>query len=282
MTTAAIWASATPRAFPTSSGSAAMTTSPGATGTTPTPTAVARGIKHADTPNSSRRSSSTTTSAVPSTTRPGDPHQRRRRLHVLPDLRGAPKEYQRRTTHGHGRGELRVREALPDESRDVAPAGVLDDAQRRHRAASTATSTRGSSSRDGRSHLDTPGSQQMSYASRFFAGGPGTTWFRRSAQGGDGGYGTFATNGTPQRQRLSDGGANTRRQAGHGLHPERSAITVDMTKLAGGYGLVGSIRHRGVHARRGLTVPNLGSRQFAPPGTNGDGAGDWVLVLTAP
>ena len=106
------------------------------------------------TPGNSTPSSSTTRSAVPWTTRPGGrssastPSTRTHRR-TQSSSRSTACDRHLPTVMVEANYEFEAL-ALPGESRNLAPAGVLVDAERRLRAASTATGTRGSSSRDGK------------------------------------------------------------------------------------------------------------------------------------
>jgi hypothetical protein len=64
--------------------------------------------------------------------------------------------------------------------------------------------------------------------------------------------------------------------------PTLRTITVDMSKLAGSTTARWYDPTRGeYHDVKGSPFINSGSTQFWPPGSNGDGEGDWVLVLEA-
>ena len=66
--------------------------------------------------------------------------------------------------------------------------------------------------------------------------------------------------------------------------PDKRTVTVDMTKLSGPAVARWYDPSRGTYtAVEGSPLPNSGEHAFTPPGNNGDGDGDWVLVLeTAP
>ncbi len=132
-------------------------------------------------------------------------------------------------------------------------------------------------------HLDTPGSQQMLYASRFFAARP---WYKLVPDDRHAvvtaGYGKFATRGSPNDNDYVTAARTPDGKLVVAYIPSVRAITVDMTKLSG------RVRARWFDPSRGKYTPvagspfpNTGRRQFKPSGTHADGAGDWVLVLTA-
>ncbi len=136
---------------------------------------------------------------------------------------------------------------------------------------------------DWQDHLDTPGSQQMIYASRFFAQRP---WYKLVPDDRHkvvtAGYGAFGTTGSPND---NDYVAAARTRDGKlviAYTPTIRAITVDMTKLSGRVRARWFDPTQGTYTSvAGSPFPNTGRRQFTPSGTNADGAGDWVLVLTA-
>jgi Protein of unknown function (DUF4038)/Putative collagen-binding domain of a collagenase len=65
--------------------------------------------------------------------------------------------------------------------------------------------------------------------------------------------------------------------------PTSRTITVDMTKLRQSARAQFYDPSNGTFSPvAGSPLPNTGTRTFAPPGPNGDGDGDWVLVLEAP
>jgi len=131
-------------------------------------------------------------------------------------------------------------------------------------------------------HLDTPGARQLEYMLNFFTAMP---WYNlvpdESHTVVTAGYGTFADSGSVTGSdyltaaRMPDGSAVV------AYLPTVRTITVDMTKLSGP-----------VNARwfdpstntftsiSGAPFANTGTRTFRPTGNNGDGNGDWLLVLS--
>ena len=133
------------------------------------------------------------------------------------------------------------------------------------------------------SHLDTPGSLQMGYVKFLFASRP---WYNlipdQTHTVVTAGYGTFADTGALgdsdylTAARTPDGGL------GMAYMPTARTITVDMTKLAApAYASWYDPSTGTFTAIPGSPLANTGTRNFAPPGSNGDGDGDWVLVLEA-
>jgi hypothetical protein len=62
--------------------------------------------------------------------------------------------------------------------------------------------------------------------------------------------------------------------------PTLRTVTVDMTQLSAPPTVRWYDPSRGTYkAVDGSPLPNTGKRKFTPPGNNGAGDGDWVLVL---
>jgi hypothetical protein len=62
--------------------------------------------------------------------------------------------------------------------------------------------------------------------------------------------------------------------------PSLRTVTVDMTQLRAPATAHWYDPSRGTYARvEELPLAKTGKHKFTPPGTNGDGDGDWVLVL---
>ena len=138
-------------------------------------------------------------------------------------------------------------------------------------------------SRGWRSHLDTPGSRQMGYAATFFREHP---WFQlvpdEHHETVTAGYGEFATQGA-----INDNDYVTAARTPDGklvvaYVPDIRRVTIDMTKLAGQAQASWYDPTRGkLTPVRGSPFPNIGAREFVPPGENASGDGDWILVLSA-
>jgi hypothetical protein len=65
--------------------------------------------------------------------------------------------------------------------------------------------------------------------------------------------------------------------------PTTRTITLDMTKFRAAANAQWYDPSRGVYrAIAGSPFANAGTKTFTPPGTNGDGDGDWLLIVEAP
>ena len=130
-------------------------------------------------------------------------------------------------------------------------------------------------------NLDTPGALQLKYMKQFF--GARQWWNLVPDQNHivvTAGYGTFATSGSLNSNdyvtaaRVPDGSLVI------AYCPTSTTITVDMTQLNG---LVTARwfdpSTATFQAIEGSPFANAGTQSFPTPGTNGGGAGDWVLVL---
>jgi chitodextrinase len=132
-------------------------------------------------------------------------------------------------------------------------------------------------------HLDTPGSAQIAHVNALFGPRP---WFNLIPDQGHAvvvaGYGTYADIGSL--------GANDYLTAARtpdgalvlAYMPTIRTITVDMSSLGAPADASWYDPSRGTYSSIGASLPNTGTRTFTPPGSNGDGDGDWVLVLEAP
>jgi hypothetical protein len=136
---------------------------------------------------------------------------------------------------------------------------------------------------DWKAHLKTRGSNQMRYLVKLFAGLP---WYKlvpdQSHSVVIDGYGTFATSGNVNSSDYVTAARTSDGKLVVAYLPSRRSIVVDMTKLSG------RLRARWYDPSRGTYVDVAGTRlessrtrRFVPPGKNGDGDGDWVLVLRA-
>ena len=138
--------------------------------------------------------------------------------------------------------------------------------------------------------LDTPGAVQIAHVQALFVPRP---WYRlvpdQQHKVVTAGYGTFdATTTAGNRYVMTSDYVTAARVPDGSLVmaylPSRRPVTVDMSRLAGPATARWYDPSRGTYtAVQGSPLPNTGKREFTPPGNNGDGDGDWVLVLeTAP
>jgi uncharacterized protein DUF4038/collagenase-like protein with putative collagen-binding domain len=130
-------------------------------------------------------------------------------------------------------------------------------------------------------HLDTVGSRQMTYVANLFAP---LRWYdlvpdfdHRLVVSG---HGKARTAGTVENSDYVTAARTSDGELAIAYLPAGQTIRVNMGALAG------RIRARwydpssGSYRRAaGLLLPSAGTRRFAPPGENGDGDSDWVLVL---
>lgn len=134
--------------------------------------------------------------------------------------------------------------------------------------------------------LDTPGAVQMAHVQALFEPRP---WHRlvpdQKHQVVTAGYGTFdGTTTAGNRYVMTSDYATAARVPDGSLVmaylPSRRPVTVDMGRLAAPATALWYDPSRGTYTTiRGSPLPNVGKREFTPPGNNGDGDGDWVLVL---
>jgi hypothetical protein len=134
--------------------------------------------------------------------------------------------------------------------------------------------------------LDTPGAVQMAHVQALFVPRP---WYRlvpdQKHQVVTAGYGTFDATTTPGNAYVMTSDYVTAARTPDGslvmaYLPSRRPVTVDMSRLAAPATARWYDPSRGTYtAVQGSPLPNAGKREFTPPGNNGDGDGDWVLVL---
>jgi hypothetical protein len=131
--------------------------------------------------------------------------------------------------------------------------------------------------------LDSPGAKQMPYLKAVFVSRPWQALVPdQNHSVVTAGYGTFTSSGY-----VDDSDYLTAARTPDGAlviayMPTTRAITVDMTKLRGATNARWYDPSRGVYqAIAGSPLANSGAHTFMPSGTNGDGDGDWVLVLEA-
>jgi hypothetical protein len=134
--------------------------------------------------------------------------------------------------------------------------------------------------------LDTPGSQQMAYVQALFLP---RAWHQlipdQQHRVVTAGYGTFDGSTTPGNRYVMTSDYVTAARTPDGnlvmaYLPSLRTVTVDMSQLRGSAIAQWYDPSRGTCAPvAGSPLPNTGQRRFTPPGKNGDGDGDWVLVL---
>jgi len=138
--------------------------------------------------------------------------------------------------------------------------------------------------------LDTPGAKQMAHVQALFGR---RAWHKLVPDQKHtvviAGYGTFDDTTTEGNRYVMTSDYVTAARTPDGTLvmaylPSSRTIKVDMTQLAGPATARWYDPSRGTYAEiKGSPLPNTGKRDFTPPGNNGDGDGDWVLVLeTAP
>ena len=134
--------------------------------------------------------------------------------------------------------------------------------------------------------LDTPGAVQMAYVQALFVPRP---WHRlvpdQKHRVVTAGYGTFDSTTTPGNAygMTSDYVTAGRTPDGSlvmAYLPSLRTVTVDMSRLSAPASAQWYDPSRGTYAAvAGSPLANTGTRKLTPPGKNGDGDGDWVLVL---
>jgi hypothetical protein len=143
-------------------------------------------------------------------------------------------------------------------------------------------------SKDWKSQLESPGAVEMAYVGKLFEPRP---WYRLVPDQKHtlvtAGYGTFDSTTTNANQFGAKGDYVTAARTPDGKRamaylPGIRAVTVDLSQMSGPVSAQWYDPSRGVFtAIAGSPFANTGTRTFDPPGKNGDGDGDWVLVLEA-
>ena len=130
-------------------------------------------------------------------------------------------------------------------------------------------------------HLDTVGSRQMSYVTNLFSALP---WFDLVPDADHrilvGGYGYFNSSGSVNDNDYVTAAATQDGSVTVAYLPRRRTVAIDLSQLRA------PLRARWYDPTRGTYVadshsrlPSGGIQTFTPPGANGDGDDDWVLVL---
>ena len=133
------------------------------------------------------------------------------------------------------------------------------------------------------SNLDTPGSVQMGYLKTLFAP---LRWYDLVPDQGHtfltAGYGTFSSTDTVTNNDYATAAITGDGTLALAYLPTLRTVTLNMARLAGPVTARWYDPSNGSYsAIAGSPLANTGTRQLAPPGSNGAGDGDWVLVLTA-
>ena len=132
-----------------------------------------------------------------------------------------------------------------------------------------------------KNHLDTPGSAQVGYLAKLFAG---KRWFRlvpdQAHRIVTAGYGTFTSTGNVGSSNYVTTAATRDGTLAMSYLPTGGTITVDTARLAA------RVQARWYDPAKGTYSPvsgspftNAGKVQLTTPGKNADGDPDWVLVL---
>jgi uncharacterized protein DUF4038/collagenase-like protein with putative collagen-binding domain len=132
-------------------------------------------------------------------------------------------------------------------------------------------------------HVDTVGSRQLTYARNLFIT---RRWYDlvpdTSHQVLVSGYGTYASGGSVNDSDYATAAATPDGKLAMAYLPSERTVTVDLSKLSGPVIAQWYDPAAGTYApASGAPLPNSGRHDFATPGENADGDGDWVLVLTA-
>jgi uncharacterized protein DUF4038/collagenase-like protein with putative collagen-binding domain len=137
-----------------------------------------------------------------------------------------------------------------------------------------------------KSRLDTPGAVQMAYVKALFEPRP---WYNlvpdQDHKVITAGYGTFDSTTTAGNRYVMTSDYVTAARTPDGslilaYMPSLRPLTVNMAKLRAPARASWFDPSRGTYASiKGSPFGNSGTHMFIPPGNNGDGDGDWVLVL---
>jgi hypothetical protein len=132
-----------------------------------------------------------------------------------------------------------------------------------------------------KTHLDTPGSAQIGYLVKLFAGRP---WFRLAPDQAHkivtGGYGTFSSSGDVDSSNYVTTASTPDGTLAISYLPAGGTVSVDMGRFAGPVQAQWFDPTSGTYSRASR-FPDSGIVKLSTPGTNAGGDPDWVLVLTA-
>jgi hypothetical protein len=132
-------------------------------------------------------------------------------------------------------------------------------------------------------HLDTVGSRQLTFVTNLFAP---RRWFDLAPDIGHkivvAGYGTFTKDGNVDDSDYVTAAGTPDGKLAIAYLPIDRPVEVDMSTLSGPVQAQWYDPAEGMYAPvAGSPFANSGIRSFAPPGRNGDGDEDWILVLTS-
>jgi hypothetical protein len=132
-------------------------------------------------------------------------------------------------------------------------------------------------------YLDTVGSRQFTYVTNLFAP---RRWFDlvpdASHQLVVSGFGTYTEEGDVDDSDYVTAAVTSDARLAIAYLPTSRGVVADMSRLSGPVRAYWYDPTKGTYLPvAGAPFPNAGTRSFAPPSHNGDGDGDWVLVLTA-
>jgi hypothetical protein len=136
---------------------------------------------------------------------------------------------------------------------------------------------------DWKEHLDTPGSVQVGYLAKLFAGRP---WWRlvpdQTHTLVTSGYGTFASDGNVASSSYVTTASTPDGALAVSYLPAGGRVAVDMSRFPGSVDARWYDPSKGKYSvARGSPFRNSGEVEIPAPGSNADGDPDWVLVLRA-
>jgi hypothetical protein len=135
---------------------------------------------------------------------------------------------------------------------------------------------------DWKSHLDTPGSRQIGYLVKLFAGRP---WYRLVPDQKHtlltSGFGTFTTGGDVDSNDYATAARTPDGKLAIVYLPTPRTFTIDRARLAAGAVAQWYDPTDGTYTAASPVSRNGSVYTFSPPDKNSAGDGDWLLVLTA-
>jgi hypothetical protein len=135
---------------------------------------------------------------------------------------------------------------------------------------------------DWRDNLDTPGVWQLQFMKRAFKDRP---WYELVPDlHGDvlvGGRGRYSTSDSITTDTYATAAGTPDGKLVMAYMPNSRTFKIKMSKLSGPATAKWYDPTNGTYVPIAAGLSNSGTRDFTPPGTNGAGDGDWMLVLTA-